>query len=78
MFRLVAPCGWVIVTRRSDGRYLFHLQCHESVNLFITLKMEAASFFETLRNNYPTTWCNQPKGLIPINQLHIIRLFWCC
>jgi hypothetical protein len=63
VFWFVAPCGWVIASRRFEERHCLHLQVYVSVNWLITLK-KVVHYFESAGRNYPTTRRKSPGDLV--------------
>jgi hypothetical protein len=55
VFWVVAPCDWVIASRRFKGTYRLHLHDYESMNLPITLRIKPVRLFQTSGSNCPPT-----------------------
>jgi hypothetical protein len=62
---VVAARGWVIFSLYYEETCPFHVQGYEEIHGFISQKMKAVRPFDTSENNYPTTLCKNPEGVLP-------------
>ena len=60
VFWVVAPCGWVICSRRFEGTYRLHLQDYEYEN-WLSPEQRGSRFLQNVGNKLPNHTVQQPR-----------------